>query len=106
MSARRRRSHVARASGSLARKLHHEGDIYPEPRMRVRFTPTSLVAPGLLRSLCGLLSRRSTRELDAAEREDLAQAQMRATRPVVSGVLLCGAVRCCWRSSRCSNSPA
>lgn len=30
--------------------------------------------------------------LDAAEREDLAQAQLRATRPIVSGVLLCGAV--------------
>ncbi|KRA51150.1 hypothetical protein ASD77_16190 [Pseudoxanthomonas sp. Root65] len=46
----------------------------------------------MIHSLRALLSRRSTRSLTAAEREDLAQAQLRATRPIISGVLLCGAV--------------
>ncbi len=61
--------------------------------MRARSYPDSpVVAPGMLRSLRGLLARDSTRGLDASEREDLTQAQLRATRPIVSGVLLCGAV--------------
>ncbi len=60
--------------------------------MRAQTLPAPLVVPGLRRSLRMLLSRHSTRTLDAAEREDLARAQLLATRPVVSGVLLCGAV--------------
>ncbi len=60
--------------------------------MRARLIHAPIIAPGLLHNLFGLLSRDSTRSLDAAEREDLAQAQLRATRPIVSGVLLCGAV--------------
>lgn len=60
--------------------------------MRARFIHVPLAAPGLLRSLRGLVLRDSVRALDAAEREDLTQAQLRATRPIVSGVLLCGAV--------------
>lgn len=38
------------------------------------------------------VSRRSTRDLTPAEKHDLMLAQIRATRPIVSGVLLCGAV--------------
>lgn len=38
------------------------------------------------------LARRSTRGLSAEEKEDLVLAQVRATRPIVSGVLVCGAV--------------
>ncbi|CAN7369153.1 GGDEF domain-containing protein [Pseudoxanthomonas sp. LjRoot143] len=60
--------------------------------MRAQTVHAPIVAPGLRHSLRTLLSRRSTRALDAAEREDLAVAQLRATRPIVSGVLLCGAV--------------
>lgn len=60
--------------------------------MRVHSVHAPLAAPGLLNSLRGLLSRHSTRALDAAEREELAQVQLHATRPIVSGVLLCGAV--------------
>ena len=51
-----------------------------------------MAAPGLLHRLRASLPRQSIRPLSATEREDLAQAQMRATRPIVSGVLLCGAV--------------
>jgi diguanylate cyclase (GGDEF)-like protein len=39
-----------------------------------------------------LLSRRSTRELNDEERDDLIEAQVKATRPVISGVLFCGAL--------------
>ena len=60
--------------------------------MRARLLHAPIAAPGLLHSLRGLLSRNSTRALNAEEREDLALAQLRATRPIVSGVLLCGAV--------------
>jgi diguanylate cyclase (GGDEF)-like protein len=60
--------------------------------MRAQTVHAPTVVPGLLHSLRVLLSRKSTRGLDAAEREDLARAQLRATRPIVSGVLLCGAV--------------
>ena len=60
--------------------------------MRARLVHAPIAVPGLLHSLRSLLSRRSTRSLTADEREDLAQAQLRATRPIVSGVLLCGAV--------------
>ncbi|MCH6483582.1 GGDEF domain-containing protein [Pseudoxanthomonas sp. LH2527] len=60
--------------------------------MRARPLHAPIAVPGLIHSLRGLLSRRSTRSLTAAEREDLAQAQLRATRPIISGVLLCGAV--------------
>ena len=47
---------------------------------------------GVLHSLRGFFARESIQGLDGAEREDLTQAQLRATRPIVSGVLLCGAV--------------
>jgi diguanylate cyclase (GGDEF)-like protein len=47
---------------------------------------------GVLHSLGGFFARESIQGLDGAEREDLTQAQLRATRPIVSGVLLCGAV--------------
>ena len=60
--------------------------------MRAQTVHAPTVVPGLLHSLRVLLSRKSTRGLDADEREDLARAQLRATRPIVSGVLLCGAV--------------
>ena len=60
--------------------------------MRARAIHAPIAVPCLLHRLRALLSRDSTRVLDAAEREDLAQAQLRATRPIVSGVLLCGAV--------------
>ncbi|MDR7070737.1 diguanylate cyclase (GGDEF)-like protein [Pseudoxanthomonas japonensis] len=60
--------------------------------MHVRLVHAPLAVPGLMHDFRVLLSRRSTRSLDAAEREDLARAQLRATRPIVSGVLLCGAV--------------
>lgn len=75
-----------------ARRLLGDADSAREPRMRARAVPAPAAAPGLMHSLRALLSRDSTRMLDAAEREDLAQAQLRATRPIVSGVLLCGAV--------------
>lgn len=39
-----------------------------------------------------LLSRRSTRELNGEEHADLIEAQVKATRPVISGVLFCGAL--------------
>lgn len=39
-----------------------------------------------------LLSRRSTRDLSDEERADLTEAQVSATRPVISGVLFCGAL--------------
>ncbi|MEL1266240.1 GGDEF domain-containing protein [Pseudoxanthomonas putridarboris] len=51
-------------------------------------TSRSRLGQGVLR----LLSRQSTRDLSPDDKEDLAQAQLRATRPIVSGVLLCGAV--------------
>lgn len=60
--------------------------------MHVRLVHAPIAVPGLMHDFRVLLSRRSTRSLDAAEREDLARAQLRATRPIVSGVLLCGAV--------------
>jgi diguanylate cyclase (GGDEF)-like protein len=60
--------------------------------MRAQTLSAPIAVPGLRHSVRMLLSRRSTRGLDAAEREDLARAQSRATRPIVSGVLLCGAV--------------
>jgi len=60
--------------------------------MRAQTVHAPTAVPGLRHSLRMLLSRNSTRALDAAEREDLARAQLRATRPIVSGVLLCGAV--------------
>lgn len=61
--------------------------------MRARLVHVPIAVPGgMLHSLRALLSRRSTRLLTAPEREDLIQAQLRATRPIVSGVLLCGAV--------------
>lgn len=60
--------------------------------MRAQTVHAPTVVPGLLHSLRVLLSRKSTRGLDADEREDLVRAQLRATRPIVSGVLLCGAV--------------
>lgn len=50
------------------------------------------MAAGVLHSLRGFFARESIQGLDGAEREDLTQAQLRATRPIVSGVLLCGAV--------------
>ncbi len=53
------------------------------PSVHIR-TPT----PGFRR----LLSRRSTRELNDEERADLTEAQVKATRPVISGVLFCGAL--------------
>lgn len=39
-----------------------------------------------------LLSRRSTRDLNDEERADLTEAQVKATRPAISGVLFCGAL--------------
>lgn len=50
------------------------------------------MAAGVLHSLRGFFARESIQGLDGAEREDLTEAQLRATRPIVSGVLLCGAV--------------
>ncbi len=52
----------------------------------------SPMAVGVLHRLRGFFARESTQGLDSVEREDLTQAQLRATRPIVSGVLLCGAV--------------
>ena len=49
---------------------------------------------GILHRLRGFFARESTQGLDSVEREDLTQAQLRATRPIVSGVLLCGAGQC------------
>lgn len=93
MRRRRRRNPAVAGTSPLARELHRLGDVGQESRMRARSLPASpVVAPGMLRSLRGLLARDSTRGLNAPEREDLTQAQLRATRPIVSGVLLCGAV--------------
>ena len=50
------------------------------------------MAVGILHRLRGFFARESTQGLDSVEREDLTQAQLRATRPIISGVLLCGAV--------------
>ena len=50
------------------------------------------MAVGIVHRLRGFFARESTQGLDSVEREDLTQAQLRATRPIISGVLLCGAV--------------
>ena len=60
-------------------------------RTRVQPQAPSMAAPRVHR-LRGFFARESTQGLDSVEREDLTQAQLRATRPIVSGVLLCGAV--------------
>jgi diguanylate cyclase (GGDEF)-like protein len=54
-------------------------------------TPSALVRASAT-NFRHLLSRRSTRELDGEEHADLIEAQVKATRPVVSGVLFCGAL--------------
>ncbi len=54
--------------------------------------PRPRLWPVLLSAARRACSRRSTRDLTHEEREDLVQAQLRATRPVIGGVLLCGAV--------------
>ena len=50
------------------------------------------MAVGIVHRLRGFFARESTQGLDSVEREDLTQAQLRATRPIISGVLLCGAL--------------